>query len=347
MFTLRERFYFMDENRIVVQAIEQLKAQTGLLGTWRPLKEIDGQLDLTLDGKKIHFYVEVKNELRHYQLPHLNEIAKQYKPLMIIANRIFPTLKEILREKKIGYLDTAGNVYINTGGNFIWVDGKKTIDDPKPVTNRAFTKTGLKTVFYLLLHEDAINMPHRKLADITGVALGNIKNVIEGLKDAGFILQINEKMMQLQNKRALLDRWITGYKETLKPTLHIDSFRFLNDDKLKNWINLPFGQGETVWGSEPAAEHFTNYLRPEILTIYTNQQRATIIPKWKLIPDEKGNVQVYKKFWKDEFTETLPFAPPLLVYADLLLTDDPRCIETAEMIYKKYLENEFGKYTRR
>jgi hypothetical protein len=29
------------------------------------------------------------------------------------------------------------------------------------------------------------------------------------------------------------------------------------------------------------------------------------------------------------------------VYADLLLTNDPRCLETAGMIYDKYLKNEF------
>ena len=316
-----------------------------MVGRWKPLaKEIDGKLDLNLDTKTIHFFAEVKNELRQYQLRQLYELAERHHPFMVIANRIFPTLKEILRDKKIGYLDSAGNIYINTADTFLWIDGKKAVEKDKPATNRAFTKTGLKTVFYLLLHSDAINMPHRKLADITGVALGNIKNVIEGLKDAGFILQINDKTIQIQNKRALLDRWIVGYRETLKPTLHLGRFRFWNEDKLRNWKALPIEQGESVWGGEPAGEHFTKYLRPEILTLYTKQQRAVIIPKWNLIPDEKGSVQLYEKFWKDEAIDNDQFVPTLLVYADLLLTDDPRCIETAEMIYTKYLEHEFGQY---
>lgn len=335
----------MNENQIVGRALEQLGVQTGMLCRWKSLaKEIDGELDLNFDTKTIHFFTEVKNELRQYQLPQLYEIAERYHPFMIIADHIFPKLKEILRDKKIGYLDTAGNIYFNTGDAFLWIDGKKTVEKTKPVTNRAFTKTGLKTVLYLLLHKDAINMPHRKLADITGVSLGNIKNVIEGLKDTGFILQINEKTMQLHNKRALLDRWVVGYGETLKPTLHLGNFRFWNESKLTNWRALPIEEGESVWGGEPAADHFTNYLRPEILTLYTNQQRAAFIPKWNLIPDEKGRVQLYEKFWKDVPTENEQYAPPLLVYADLLLTDDPRCIETAEMIYKKYLEHEFGQY---
>lgn len=132
-------------------------------------------------------------------------------PLWVIAERIFPalkeTLQETLRENKIGYLDTAGNIYVNTPEQFVWLDGHKATETKKPVTNRAFTKTGLKAVFYLLLHQDKINL----LAKATNVALGNINNIITGLKEAGFILPINHKEVQLQNKKALLDRWIAGY----------------------------------------------------------------------------------------------------------------------------------------
>ena len=335
----------MNETNIVNKALERLTAQTGMQGNWKPRnQDIDGEIDFYFNTRNVHVFVEVIKELRQYQLPKLLEMAERYHPFMVVADRIFPTLKELLREKKIGYLDNAGNIYLHADDNFIWLDGNKPIAEEKPVTNRAFTKTGLKTVFYLLLHEDAINMPHRRLADATDVALGNIKNVIGGLKDAGFILQVTEKVMKLQNKKMLLDRWIAGYRETLKPALQIGKFRFWNNEQLLNWQTLPIEHGATVWGGEPAAEHLTNYLRPEILTAYTTELKGNIIPKWRLIPDDKGNVQLYKKFWKDELANPEPFAPPLLVYADLLLTDDPRCRETAEMIYNQYLKNEFEQF---
>lgn len=158
---------------------------------------------------------------------------------MIIAENIFPTLKQILRDKKIAYLDAAGNIYVHTDTNFIWIDGNKPVEEKKTVTNRAFTKTGLKTVFYLLINKDAVNMPHRKLAEATDVALGNIKNVIEGLKDAGFILQVNDTTLKLQNKKALFERWITGYRETLKPKLLLGTYKFWDKYKLHNWQKLP------------------------------------------------------------------------------------------------------------
>ena len=57
-----------------------------------------------------------------------------------------------------------------------------------------------------------------------------------------------------------------------------------------------------------------------------------------LMPHKEGNVQVYEKFWKqDEEPET---APDILVYADLMNTQDSRCIETAKMIYDERIKPE-------
>ncbi len=342
MFTLRGQIVFMNENQIVTIALDRLKVQTGIHGGWKPVphKELDGKLTLFIAGKNIRLFVEVKKELRQHMLPHIFELAGKHQPFMIVAENIFPKLKEMLREKKITYLDTAGNIYVNTETNLIWIDGNKPVDEKKPVTNRAFTKTGLKTVFYLLLYKNAINLPHRKLAEITGVALGNIKNVIEGLRDAGFVLQVNDTTLKLHNKNALLERWITGYREILRPALQLGTYKFWDKNKIQNWQTLKIEIGEDMWGGEPAGELLTNYLIPANLTLYTNNKTA-LVPKWTIIPDEKGPIKFYKKFWKDEIIDKENFVPPMLVYADLILTDDPRCQETALMIYDKYLKDEF------
>ncbi|MET3115321.1 hypothetical protein AAKU52_003070 [Pedobacter sp. CG_S7] len=104
-------------------------------------------------------------------------------------------------------------------------------------------------------------MPYRTLARATGVALGNIKNIILGLKQAGFILQINEKEMVLQNKRSLLERWIAGYKETLKPLLLIGKYILNKPEALMNLDTFPVRAGETVWGCEPVV-----WVQPRYLT---------------------------------------------------------------------------------
>jgi hypothetical protein len=333
----------MNKKAIIATALEQLQATTGIQAKWKQADpRTDGELDLYWNGLDLHTYIEVKGDLRQHHLTGILEQAQHQQPLMLVTGSIFPTLKATLRENKIGYLDTAGNIYLPTKNHTIWIDGNKPLKPEKPVTNRAFTKTGLRTVFYLLLHKDAINLPYRTLAQATGVALGNINNVIGGLKDAGFILPLDKKTMQLQNKKALLERWITGYQETLKPALHIGNYHFWTDEHFFDRNPLMQGMEETVWGGEAAADELTHYLTPKILTVYTARAAAALLPKWKLIPDQKGNVRIYQKFWKDDQWDLQRLAPPLLVYADLILTNDPRCTETAKKIYDKYLIHELG-----
>jgi hypothetical protein len=335
----------MNEDTIVYKALEELTLRTEVTGKWKPRKgEIDGELDLQTPTGKLHAYVAVKKELRAYQLAHLIGMAKLHAPFLVIAERIFPEIKQKLRENEIGYIDTAGNVFIKIKNHYIWLDGNRKETKEKAVTNRAFTKTGLRTVFYLLLHPEAIDLPYRQLAEITGVALGNIKNIIEGLNDAGYILRINKKQIRLQQKKELLDRWVIAYGETLRPTLALGKFRFWNRENVDHWNELQIEHGKIIWGGEPAGEHYTNYLRAKTLTAYTDVNRPTMMQKWVLIPEEEKEateLELYKIFWRQEKDEL--FAPPLLVYADLLLTGDPRCTETAEKIFDNFLKNDIEK----
>ena len=179
------------------------------------------------------------------------------------------------------------------------------------------------------------------MAHLAGTALGNVKYIIEGLDETGFILPVNKKKKVLQNKKALLERWITGYQEILKPALHLGDFNFWDDQKFQSWNKLPDENDDTVWGGEPAADLLTNYLQPGFLTLYTNEERARLVNKWILIPAKNGQLKMYKKFWTDTNWDAKKLAPPLLIYADLMITDDPRCIETAGIIYEKFLKDEF------
>jgi hypothetical protein len=335
----------MDTKNTVEVALHGLQQLTGWTSTWQDRQDqIDGEVDISFDKRTVHFYVEVKRELRQHHVAQLLELRKQYRPLLVIAENIFPEVKRQLRANNIAHLDGAGNLFINKDDIYIWMEGHKSISNSKPVSNRAFTKTGLKLVFYLLQHPDALNLPYRQLADHSGTALGNVKNVIDGLRQSSFLIDVNKNTLKLRNKRSLLDRWIIGYRDTLQPTLQLGTFRFLHLEHVRQWQALPLKPDLNAWGGEPAAEYYTHYLTPQLLTLYTDQPKTAHMVNWRLLPDPGGNLSLYQKFWKQPSynAETgVPLAPPLLVYTDLLLTDDPRCIETAQRLYDQYLKHEF------
>lgn len=326
------------EEDVIHTAAENLTALGGIKTTWKEGgRNYDGKLTLTFNGQKLTFFTEVKKEVRPHLLPQLAAAAHQHPPFLVVGVTIAPAAKKALQEEGINWLEANGNIWVKEGGIFIWLNTQK----PQPLTekggNRAYTKTGLKLVFLFLLNDTFLNLPYRQLAAVTGTGIGNITNILKGLKDDGFLLQMNKTEHRLQNKRELLNKWIAAYEAKLKPALKIGTFRFLKGEDFLGWKNLPLGEG-TVWGGEPAGELYTHYLRPAILTLYTTGTRAELVKHYRLVPDPAGNVEVYKKFWTEGETKK-EIVPPILAYADLVSRDDRRCRETAQKIYDEYLQD--------
>lgn len=75
------------------------------------------------------------------------------------------------------------------------------------------------------------------------------------------------------------------------------------------------------------------------MTFYTQEKPAIFQLNYHLESVANGNIELLQKFWhfKDEWEEK-GLVPPLLVYADLIASGDPRNLETAKMIYEQELD---------
>lgn len=331
------------ENQVITKIIEKLKTEHKIKAKWidhnhNPIKELDGKLDLYIKNIKLEFLVEFKREIRKHHLLQIDKYKAQFPELMVIADHINPKIRETLKEKEVNYIDGAGNMYINRGDQLIFIEGKKNEIDQNYYKGRLFGKGGIKIIFAILVNEDIINKPYREIAEQTDTALGTVNYIMKELMINGYLIFINKNVFRLKNKKDLLNKWITGYEFKLKKTLFVDKFRL----KTNEWKNIKFENNKTFWGGEPAAEILTQYLIPQNLTVYTKEETKELIKNYFLIPDANGNVEVYKKFWRIEnnlnFKEIVP---ALLVYADLIITGNDRNIETANIIYERYLQNKF------
>lgn len=332
----------MNRDKIIGLALENLGKLDLFKVEWQHHGEpgtLDGTIHFHYNGQKIELPVDVRKELRASQLLQVEKIAKEHKNgFMMVAYRIEPKVKEELRRLDIPYLESNGNLFLHRGKLFLWLDHSKPLKLDKESGNRAFTKTGLRAVFHFLRYEDDINLPYRTVGEKTGTALGNVPNILKGLKVEGFLLQLSQKEYRLQHKKELLDKWAAAYQQDLKPSLHIGTFRFLKPEDFHAWKQLHLKSGRSWWGGEPAADLYTNYLKPEKLSIYTLESRSELMKNYRLVPDPKGNVLVYEKFWNEDEGIT-KLVPPHLVYADLMSTGDRRCLETAEKIYHELLQD--------
>lgn len=330
----------MKEQDVIHIALENLEKNTGFHATWKETTNgpFDGTLTIAVNGDKIILLAEVKGELRQHQAEAVINRNTGNDQLIFIARKIFPGIKEFLRDNNIAYLEANGNVFINQKPVIIWIEGQEPITEEKGKNNRAFTKTGIQTVFHFLLDEYLINATHREIAKTVKIGLGNVNYILNGLKELGFLVKLNENHFKLIEKQKLLEKWMEAYKEKLQPDLLIGRFRFLKEDDFTNWNKIPLKNMKTWWGGEPAGDLLTNHLRPEELTLYTLETRPELIKNYRLVPDTSGNVRVYKKFWNiHEVNNNV--APPLLVYTDLINKNDKRCTETAQIIYDKFLKD--------
>ena len=327
------------KDNLIHTAINEILKEHKVDAFWEDLimQGIDGMIKLDYKGHTQEFYVGVKRELREYQLPNIFKLKEEYYPMMVIAEKLFPKIKNTLVEQGIAYIEMDGNINIEADNILLKVEGKRKKYLQQEKYGRAFTKAGLKALLLFLTNENDINDTYREIAKNAGIAHGNVKLILEGLIEEGFALQLNEKELKLTNKEQLLQKWITAYTEKLKPALKLGNFKFNNPHDVLEWKNINL-KTQTQWGGEPAGNVYTKFLQPEYLTLYTNEKKADIIKNYRLIPDLDGNVIVYEKFWKEREPHK-NVVPPVVAYADLLATGKKRCIETAQKIYEQLIEN--------
>jgi hypothetical protein len=328
----------MNETDILNNAIHNLEKKVPIKWNWSIMGlhqdlEVDRKLELTLNEKTIILNVEIKKDLKNHQMFNLFKYNNRFQNFLLVAEKLFPKVREELRNNKINYLEGNGNAYINQEDIFIYIDTNKTIKQHQEKGNRAFTKTGLKVVFHFLLNPELINQKQREIAETANVALGNIPLIINGLLDTNLILKLKKNEYVINNYEDLLNKWITEFPQTLKPTIFKQRFRFQNENQ--EWQTLQLNTEKTVWGGEPAGDILTNHLRPEKFILYTKETTKDLMINYRLTPDVEGYVWAYDMFWT--YKENNDIAPIELVYADLMINGDKRSRETAKMILDEYI----------
>jgi len=297
----------------------------------------DFLLRMVIHGKEIRYYVEVKaNVTKTDKLLVMMQKDRFEHPFLLVAKYVNGQMVEQLKKDGIEFIDTAGNAFINQPPLYIFIKGNKPPDIINHIPiKRAFKPAGLKTIYAFLCHPDLENKTYREIAVITGVALGTVDRIIKELKELGYLLDMGKRGNRLIQKEKLFQRWVNAYPEQLRPKLILGQFR----GETGWWRQKNFDPLKAQWGGEVAAAKLTQYLQPQIITIYaTPQQLDQLLIENRLKRDRTGDVEILERFWKpNEIKMHKDVVHPILIYADLLATGNERNIETARIIYEQYI----------
>jgi hypothetical protein len=238
-------------------------------------------------------------------------------------------------------------VYVHQEDLVIWlqlggvrataIENAAALDRPVKA-KRAFDRAGLKIILVLLTHPDAVKANVRALAELAGVAHGTVGNVMEELRGP-YVQQFAPEQggRRLTHIEELLDNWATAYGRKIYPKTLLKRYRAADEQW---WRGVNPTQHGMCWGAEAAAAKITGYLEPGVITLYCDERiDPTFLLKNRLREDPQGNIEFRQQFWKVDATLLLNENAPLpVIYADLIATRDPRCIDTAGRIRAKYLE---------
>jgi hypothetical protein len=263
---------------------------------------------------------------------------------MLVSDYITPPIAEMLRIKKIWFVDLAGNMYIEIPGKvFIFITGnkKKEVETRSPLISTA----SAKVFFYLLKSGLPLTTPYREIASESMVSLGKVSQTLAELKRQEIIKTKNEGIFILQPLK-LLELWVQSYLEKLKPQLYRGTYTwphgsdFSGLDRFSDQLKQKMGIG-----GERAGELYTGYLKAASMDLWVSETHITGIKKTvKLMESQHGAIRLYSFFSNDIFFDEpigkenkFRLVHPLIVYADLMEIPDERCRETAQMLKQKFL----------
>ena len=259
--------------------------------------------------------------------------TKNKKDIIILSEYMTPKIVNYLQGNDISFINKKGNVFIKKDDLVILFKYPKN-NYMKNGNSSVFTVNGLKMIFHILSEPELINKTYDEISKTVGIAKGSISKIVSNLKKSGFFYQRNKKRI-LRNKKELLDQWVFLYGKKLRPELLIGIYR---KNEQKNKINLP---DNCWWAGEKAAEKMNLNMKAQHKTIYIKTEPVKLIKKLKLLPDQNGDIEILHSFWKPEYFNEAKnnIAPPIVVYADLVLSKSDRNKEIAEVLYEKNVQN--------
>jgi hypothetical protein len=339
---------------ILLQALEALHRTAGIAGHMIEREPIvaqglraDARLEIEANGQHYPYLAEIKRVDRFATLGEVKNQCAQYgDQLLLVAPRITTETAEKCRELDLQFIDTLGNAYLRSPGLLVMVKGQRptageNLQLAEHEGKRAGTATNLRVFFALLCKAQLLNAPYRDIKQAAGVALGTIGRVFIDLNDRGYITGGKAKGDRvLLERQRLMQEWVTNYPIKLRPKLNPRRFRAAKTDW---WKDVAIAQYGAQWGAEVAAEKLTGYVRPQTLTIYLHKEQGQknltrLVAANKLRADPQGDIEILDAFWDFDDEKPMPATvPPLLAYADLIATLDPRNLEAAKLIHDRYL----------
>lgn len=186
-------------------------------------------------------------------------------------------------------------------------------------------------IFCLLTWPKLLKAPTRMISDVAGVSLGLVPRTVGYLEDQGLL---RDRTWVDSGRLIVAQAWLASYRNKLGPSLHLTFMEGPDDGSFKI-EDATLGGGSAIHG----------LIHPAVSTVYVPDLTAKFVRVNRLRKGDRPTVELRRLFWRTPPEEYWDFhwhapgeiatAPPLLVYADLITSQDPREREVANVFLQE------------
>ena len=292
--------------------------------------DVRHDVDITLShgAARQQFAMELKPHATLSNLGHDTDAKMDGVPLLVGAASVSPRSADAFRRAGIQYVDASGNAWIQFGDVLVDVRGRRSVrgslETARGSGGNLFSAARAQVAFALLQWPRSWKKPQRDLAEAAGVSLGQVNDALKMFREIGFGPGGH------RSDSEFLDLWVASFPSGLDRKLLLATYRGSIEDFTKvDPQDSVFLEGAAISGELAA----NDLLRPSALTIYVAELDPMLPVKNRWRTDGEANITVKRKFWttpRDEISDSegplagLRIAPTVLVYADLMASENPR-----------------------
>ncbi|MDP8313455.1 MAG: type IV toxin-antitoxin system AbiEi family antitoxin [Candidatus Celaenobacter antarcticus] len=330
-----------------VKSIEKLFFNEFTLENKR--KSFDGFLDLKVSNEKYHFALIVKKIIKRPFPELLKQIVNEMNDkIVIFAEYINSSIAQDLKKQNVMFFDCQGNIFLNIPNKlFIDIQGNSMTKNPSKKINALFQTKGMQLLPLLLNDLLLLNKPIRYLHRIANISFERTATSINNLKSLGFIIKTSQNKFEFSDKKKLFDKWIDNYGERLRPNLLIGTYKISPKMDIQKIAQiLKNSTIDFAFGGETGAEILSQYFRAGCIDVFIPEEKTMdVIKHLGLAPSKEYNMCL-SNLYSDELlfkdkSFSVPLVLPIMIYAELLFQGNDRAIETAEIIFDKYIKKMF------
>lgn len=266
-------------------------------------------------------------------------VRNRGRATVVLARAIGSTVQAALVERGVGYLDLAGNCHLelDAGRVLVHVDGRRRA--PRPAGAGSLRAAGYRVLFVLLADPTWLERPVRDIGRVANASRHAVQSLLARLRDEGVLVRTgrSEHGFAPGGRETCIDRFAAAWADVLRGDLLVGRFRSRAKEPREAAAALETGLRDAGvafgFGGAIGSSRWIRYLVGEEVTVHVSGWTPELVRRLGLVPDAQGPLHLFRTMTSLDLESGIAEAVhPLLVYAELARSPDPRAREGAGML---------------